>query len=213
MLGFSKGGDQQEMIDLYLRGRKRFEDIPFNSTTSSMRRDLVELLVTMGLCPPRQQPDALFRPNNPRFGFASLIRCSASMLPHGKLDYVFSGQGILEHTIRSEQSFVLECVRQHLMPLPTSVRLVVMLGSSKDYIEACRDILGGEWSEPTAKHRYVYRANEAPFVHVPHPSGQAGGFRAVFNCKRMPTSSKEDGMPDCRRQVLAAVVQTGIAAV
>jgi hypothetical protein len=38
------------MIDLHVRGRKKFEDIPFNSVKSSMRRDLVDLLITMGLC-------------------------------------------------------------------------------------------------------------------------------------------------------------------
>src|SRR5262245_45259639 len=49
VLGFSKGGDQQEMIDLYLRGQKRFEDVPFNSKKGTMRKDLAELLATLGL--------------------------------------------------------------------------------------------------------------------------------------------------------------------
>jgi hypothetical protein len=210
VLGFSKGGDQREMIDSHVRGRKKFEDIPFNSITSSMRRDLVDLLVTMGLCSPRQVPDALFLRENVRFGFASLIRCSVSMRPPGKNDYVYSGSGILERTVRSGQKFVVACVERHLLPLPSSVRLVVMLSSSEDYIDACRGLFDGEWFDPDAGHKYAYRVKGILFVHVPHPSGQAAGFRAVFNGKRGPTG-KEKGIPECRRQALAVVVAAGLS--
>ena len=118
---------------------KNSEDIPFdsvNSVKSSMRRDLVDLLVTtMGLCSTRQDPSALLLRAKGRFGFAPLIRCSVSMRPPGKTDYVYSGFGILERTVRSGQKFVVECVRRHLLPLPpsaSSVRFVVMLSSSED---------------------------------------------------------------------------------
>jgi hypothetical protein len=207
-----QGGDQKEMIDLQVRGRKKFEDIPFNSVKSSMRRDLVDLLITMGLCSPRQAPEALFLRANGRFGFASLIRCSVSMRPPGKTDYVFSGSGILERTVRSGQKFVVECVQRHLLPLPPSVRLVVMLSSSKEYIDACRDLFDGEWVDPAAEYKCAYRVKGIPFVHVPHPSGQAAGFRAVFNGKRGPTD-KEKGIPECRRQALAVVAAVGFSAI
>ena len=44
VLGFSKGPDQQEMINLYKRGRKNFEDIPFNSKSKQSRKALAEML-------------------------------------------------------------------------------------------------------------------------------------------------------------------------
>jgi hypothetical protein len=126
------------------------------------------------------------------------------MRPPGKIDYVYSGSGILERTVRSGQTFVLACVERHLLSLPSSVRLVVMLSSSEDYIDACRDLFDGEWVDPDAGHKNAYRVKGIPFVHVPHPSGQAAGFRAVFNGKRGATD-KERGIPECRRQALAVV--------
>ncbi|MCA0872756.1 hypothetical protein LCL97_18135 [Seohaeicola saemankumensis] len=203
VLGFSKGDDQQEMIDLYLNGQRRFEDVPFNSVKGTMRKDLAELLATLGLVPPGVSIDHLFENSTHGFGFASLIRCSVEMQRQGKKP-TRSGDGILSCTLTETPPFVDECIDRYVLQMPNSVRLVIMLGADIKYVEACRRKLGGCSLGQRNETPYAYTKNGRVFIHVPHPSGQAGGFRAVFNAKRSP-NKREEGMLLCRRLALAAV--------
>lgn len=192
------------MIDLHVRGVRRFEDIPFNSATSTMRWDLAELLQIMRLVATGSSIDGLFEQGSHGFGFVSLVRCSVEIALAGKPP-VSSGGGILSRTLEADLPFVGQCLDRHLVNAPASVRLVIMLGADETYVRACCRRLGGRTSMG-APHEipYAYTANGRTFVHVPHPSGQSGGFRAVFNGKRAPNNN-EAGMLVCRRQVLAAV--------
>ncbi|MGC9419817.1 MAG: hypothetical protein ACP5EN_12675 [Rhodovulum sp.] len=206
VLGFSKGGDQQRMIDLYREGRCDFDDIPFNSETGSMRRALAELLATLGLVEPGQSIDHLFRPGHHGYGFASLIRCSVEMSLGGK-PRTSSGDGILERTVTADLPFVQECAARHLEAMPASVRLVVMLGASAKYVKACREKLGGTPLDPASEVAYAYLARDRIFVHIPHPSGQSGGYRAVFNGIRSPSNDREKSMLRCRSQAIEAAAR------
>jgi hypothetical protein len=101
---------------------------------------------------------------------------------------------------------VTQCLERYLANAPPSVGLVVLLGADKKYVQACRKRLGGTPLGAEGETPYTYSAMGKSFVHVPHPSGQAGGFRAVFNGKRSPRN-KEMGMIACRKQALAAVAR------
>jgi hypothetical protein len=204
VLGFSKGGDQQEMIDLYLKGEKHYEDIPFNSTKGSMRKDLAEVLWTLKVVERDKPIDPLFENGGNGFGFASIVRCSVEMTLPGK-EPSSTGNGILSHTIKAPLSFVSRCIERHLLNAPNSVKLVILLSADKKYVRACYSRLTGKTVRKGDKIHYVYSALGKTFVHVPHPSGQAVGFRNVFNGKR-PPNKKEKGMITCREQALTAVV-------
>lgn len=205
VLGFSKGDDQQEMIDLYLKGHKRFEDVPFNSTKGTMRKDLAELLATLELVPAGEPIDGLFENSAHGFGFASLIRCSVEIQRQGKSP-TRSGDGILSSTLTEMPSFVEKCINRFVVQMPASVRLVILLGADIKYVRACQKLFEGSPLGPKDDTPYAYSVGGRFFIHVPHPSGQAGGFRAVFNGKRDP-NKREEGMLPCRRQALAAVKQ------
>lgn len=203
VLGFSKGDDQQEMIDLYLKGQRSFENIPFNSKKGTMRKDLADLLATLQLVPMGASIDHLFESGPHGFGFASLIRCSVEMQRRGKKP-TRSGDGILSRTLTEKPALVEECISRYVLQMPASVQLVILLGADIKYVEACRRVLGGSSLGPRNETPYAYAANGRVFIHIPHPSGQAGGFRAVFNGKRRP-NEREEGMLPCRRQALGAV--------
>lgn len=203
VLGFSKGDDQQNMIDLYLKGQTRFEDIPFNSAKGTMRKDLAELLATLGLVPPGEPIDRLFENAAHGFGFASLIRCSVEMQRQKKRP-TRSGDNILSRTLAEKPRFVDECVGKYVARMPDSVRLVILLAADIKYVRACRKLLEEVPLSPPDETSYSYSRGRKMFIHIPHPSGQAGGFRAVFNEKRDP-NEREKRMLLCRRQALEAV--------
>lgn len=130
VLGFSKGPEQNGLIEEYLNGtgqRVRFEDIPFNDTKKQMRPNLKKLLVELGILDKRRSIDLLFEPTETVFGFASLIRCTVTYAKPGSTVFVGSGGGITARTLELNPTFVKTCIGVHLSKMPSSVRLLIIL--------------------------------------------------------------------------------------
>lgn len=81
---------------------------------------------------------------------------------------------------------------------------VILLGADEKYVRACCRRLGGKALGPADEPPYTYAAHGRVYAHVPHPSGQAAGFRNVFNGVRPPIPA-EASILLCRRQVLSAI--------
>ena len=204
VLGFSKGHDQQEMIDLYNRGRRGFEDIPFNSTSRPTRKYLAEILLALGVIHKRQAIDDLFKAGNHGFGFASMVRCTVEVTRSG--GKAKSKPGVRSQTIKSVPPFYSDCIDRYVINAPKSVKLVILLSADKKYVDHCREQFGGVSTVDKAETTYAYIASGRTFVHVPSPSSEAAGFKNVFIGKTPPNPrGKAINMLACRDQVIPAV--------
>jgi hypothetical protein len=205
VLGFSKGPEQNRLIDRHLsspRSGVRFEDIPFNDDKRRMRSNLKKLLFAMGLLSGTASIDDLFKPTEKVFGFASLIRCSVAYAKPGSTEFVMQGSQITKNTLKYRPDFVRTCVQRHLSDLPESVKLVVVLGATMDYVVDVMEMLGGIAEFSDRDLSYAYRVGATPVIHVPHPSGGNSGSVDVFAGVRKPStkSDSEKNIPECRRQ-------------
>ncbi|WP_156414576.1 hypothetical protein [Ensifer sp. Root278] len=210
VLGFSKGPEQNGLIDDYLdSGGKavRFEDIPFNDKKKAMRPNLKKLLVELGVLEKVRNIDTVFLPTEKVFGFASLIRCTVTYANPGSDKFVGSGSSITARTIKLAPPFVKACAASHLSRLPRSVELVVMLGATADFVDEVRTMLGGDPLFDNVNRAYSYHLGGTPVVHVPHPSGGNNGAVAVFCGERGPSpdSDSEKNIPACRLQAMATM--------
>lgn len=208
VLGFSKGPEQNRLIEDYVRcdGRTvRFEDIPFNDKKKLMRPNLKKILIELGVIDKSRNTDTLFQQSEQVFGFASLVRCTVTYAKPGSDNFVGSGGGITARTLELDPAFVGRCVSKHLVRLPASVRLVVMLGATTGFVDSVRKMLRGEPLVEKRPRSYAYLYAGKPILHVPHPSGGNNGAIAVFCGERQPTSESEKNIPECKEQVAAAM--------
>lgn len=210
MLGFSKGPEQNGIIDRYLRSggsTERFEDIPFNDKKKVMRSNLKKLLVELRVLEKGRDIDALFEPTEEVFGFASLVRCTVTYSKPGSEEFVGSGGSITAKTVMLEPPFVRTCVNAHLSTVPSSVELIVLLGATTQFVDEVRSIFAGEPLLDNNERAYAYHRGDTPIVHVPHPSGGNNGAIAVFCGERGPStiSDSENNIPECRRQAIATI--------
>jgi hypothetical protein len=165
VLGFSKGPEQNKLIDRHVAGshpRISFEDIPFNDEKKVMRPNLKRLLTSIGLLDERASIDALFKPTEKRFGFASLVRCSVEYAKPNSDIFVATGSGITQATLKKRPRFVETCIKRHLTNIPESTRLIVMLGVTTSYVNDVMNILDGDPFFPEAACSYAYSAGRTP---------------------------------------------------
>jgi len=139
-----------------------------------MRSRLTELLQSIGLLSANEAVDEKMRRDEQVFGFGSLVRCSlARRNDSGRLEC--TGAVVPKAFVEEIAKVTRACAETFLMHIPSSVRLVLMLGTTDGYIENCkkliRSIHPATWKEINA---VSYRAGGAVFVHVSHPSGLNG---------------------------------------
>ena len=71
------------------------------------------------------------------------------------------------------------CAETFLTNLPTSVRLVLMLGTTDSYIDGCRNVVRSLHSAQFADINPVsYQTGDVVWIHVSHPSGLNGHHAA-----------------------------------
>ncbi|MBB4199647.1 hypothetical protein CCR94_07230 [Rhodoblastus sphagnicola] len=165
VLGFSKGFTQ---AGAYKTGK--FENVPFKG----MRPRLTEMLQALGLLQRGHAIDPTMRADEKDFAFGSLVRCSlARSNDDGRLECT----GAVMPKAFSEEiaSVTRGCAETYLTNLPSSVRLVLMLGTTDGYIKSCKKLIRSIHGSTYADINDVsYRAGGAIFVHVSHPSGLNG---------------------------------------
>jgi hypothetical protein len=131
-------------------------------------------LVTMGLLSEKASIDAL-RPTEQVFGFRFAGPLPCRIRQAHSATCVMQGSLITKNTLKRRPEFMEACIKRHLSDLPNSVKLVVVLGATTDYVADVMEIMGGvpEFSRP--KLLISYRVGATPLIHVPHPSGATVG--------------------------------------
>lgn len=166
VLGFSKGFTQ---ANAYRAGR--FEDVPFKR----MRDRLAASLRLLGLADDDIHIDRRFVPTESDYGFGSLVRCSLSRLNPANGKRECTGAVMPKAFTEEIRAVVRRCAETYLTALPPSVEIVVMLGTTSAYIQACRALIrslyGAAFSDINGA---AYRTGGVIWVHVAHPSGMNG---------------------------------------
>jgi hypothetical protein len=165
ILGFSKGFTQ---ANAFRSGR--FEDIPFKD----MRTRLTEEMRMLGVIGKSETIDQKMVATETEISFGSLVRCSLSRV--NKKGVLACTGEVMPKAFTEEISANLKtCAKAFLGDLPSSVRLVLMLGTTDSYIEGCREVVrslhGPLFSEI---NEVSYRTGDVVWVHVSHPSGLNG---------------------------------------
>ncbi|GBQ84929.1 hypothetical protein AA14337_2950 [Acetobacter malorum DSM 14337] len=171
VLGFSKGFTQ---ANAFKDGR--FEDVPFKKIRSRLEAALRRVgLVTPS--DPARTPDERFEATELDFAFGSLVRCSLSRLNGKTGRYECSGAVMTQAFREPVKSVIDTCARRYLTDLPTSVAVVVMLGTGTAYVKACKDLMRSIHPDTFQDINPVsYSAAGATWVHLTHPSGMNGTF-------------------------------------
>jgi hypothetical protein len=161
ILGFSKGFTQ---ADAFRSGR--FEDIPFKK----MRPRLTDVLRLLGVLSKTEIVDQKMVASETEIAFGSLVRCSLSRLnANGALEC--TGQVMPKAFLEEISANLKTCAQTYLRDLPSSVRLVLMLGTTDAYIKGCRNVVRSLYGPTFSDIDEVsYRTGEVVWVHASHPS-------------------------------------------
>jgi hypothetical protein len=161
ILGFSKGFTQ---ADAFRSGR--FEDVPFKK----MRPRLTEVLRLLGVLRKSEIVDQKMVASESEIGFGSLVRCSLSRL-NAKGTLECTGQVMPKAFVEDISANLKTCAQTYLGELPSSVRLVLMLGTTDAYIKGCRNVVRSLYGPTFSDIDEVsYRTGDVVWVHASHPS-------------------------------------------
>jgi hypothetical protein len=190
VLGFSKGATQ---ADIYANGA--FDDVAFGGKIT--RRNLTSILQTVGLLKPDENVDQKICSTDQEFHFGSLVRCSLSRydekesVKRGRPVYATSGS-LITKSFSEIPHIVDRCSRSFLAALPTSIKVVVMLGVTEAYVRNCRKKvrelhpIGFRDINPIA-----YEARGILWVHLTHPSKGNGTLNAWLTREVNDTSGRK----------------------
>lgn len=173
VLGFSKGKTQ---AGIYKSGL--FKDVAF----ANMRPRLTQALRAMNVLSPEESVDEKIADPNSNIGFGSLIRCSVSRkdkkatLAKGEDVYACTGS-LISKSFAEIPQVINACTNRFLNGLPTSVRVVFMLGNSDSYVSKCQSLVRKLFPASFRPvNSMAVHADGRLWVHLAHPSGLNGHF-------------------------------------
>jgi len=176
VLGFSKGQTQSGAMDkvsheeiAYKGGRKSLGKILGHVGLLQGDADILDMQVSREISNP-----------NSRFHFGSLVRCGVEQLStddNGQPVWIGSGANMLGKFMKDKfgKEVISKCSQRFLSDLPSSVKLVVMLGtgSKLSYVAECLEAYkvarGGQW---TWVNDVAYTDGKIMVVHVEHFKSQ-----------------------------------------
>lgn len=171
VLGFSKGANQNKTA-----AEGDFDKIAF----AKARHRLQEVLETLKIMPRDRSIDYLMTAKEKTFGVASLVRCSFCKMKNGSCKT--SGDVIpSSFTNKSTLKIIETCASKYLGVLPTSTRLVVLLGTSETYIKKTKGMIQRLYSDFSPVNHVSFFAGGALWVYATHPSPGNGYFKAWVN--------------------------------
>jgi hypothetical protein len=173
VLGFSKGATQAGIFDT-----GRFEDVAF----AKMRPRLTQALRIAGVLGKGETVDKKISSRNSNIAFGSLIRCSVTRYDQSaskKKGYdVFACSGALVTKSFDEIPEIIDrCSRRFLVGLPKSVKAVLFLSNTDQYVQGCQALLQKLFPADFRRiNPMAVWADGRPWVHLAHPSGTNGHF-------------------------------------
>lgn len=169
VLGFSKGANQSRAMP--------FDNVAFNNARSNLR----EILAALRIVDSDIDIDACFTAGEKKLGFASLVRCGLGKeTSPGK--YVTSGD-VVRNAVASSgpvRRFFDNCTMRFLGSIPESVRIVVLLGLDRPYVEAVYERMKELHPSIIRRSELAYSTYKTTFVHVIHPSPLATSHRQAW---------------------------------
>lgn len=162
VLGFSRGSNQTKPGIL-------FDEIAFKG----MRSQLAKILNSLSLLK-EEEVDQKISASENYFAFGSMIRCSVSQWDNKTASYSKSGGAILQKFAKGDLSrrIAENCSNQFLGKLPSSTKLVVMLGNESKYIQFCNELILKSRKESKWVNSVAYDSKGVRFVHVIHAKAQ-----------------------------------------
>lgn len=163
VLGFSKGGNQNKSILT-----RPHDDVAF----AGGRRNLAIILETLGIKDPTVPIDHFIADKDGDFAFGSFIRCSVKKYAGGK--WLMSGKDIMKSCLKDRRmgAVIDNCAATYLSNLPESVKLVIMLGNDKDYIEGCYAAIRKVRPGLNRLNAVAYGDEQVKFIHTVHFKAQ-----------------------------------------
>lgn len=167
VLGFSKGATQMAAAS-----QANFDAVAF----AGMRTRLTQVLDALGVGLQGQSIDEALTAKSKTLGAASLVRCGLSLDVGGRL--VTSGT-IMPKALSSPatRGFMATCIQRHLDPLPESVRLVVLLGTTDAYMKGVRSLFADRFPDYRTVNEVAFSAQSRLWVFAAHPSPANGEFQ------------------------------------
>lgn len=171
MLGFSKGANQNKTA-----AEGDFDKVAF----AKARHRLQEVLETLKLMPGDRNIDYLMTAKEKSFGVASLVRCSFCKMKGGTCKT--SGDVIpSSFTNKATLKIIETCSHKYLGSLPSSTKLVILLGTSETYIKKTKKLIQRLHMDFKAINHVSFVAGGALWVYATHPSPGNGYFNAWAN--------------------------------
>lgn len=166
LLGFSKGFTQ---ADAYRT--RPFDDVPFRD----MRARLTAALQAVHILEQNETVDEKMRASERRIAFGSLVRCSLSRLNDKSGRMECTGQVMPKAFSEEVAPVVRRCAETYLRGLPSRTKLVLMLGTTDEYIRCCKQLIKSLYGDQFRDVNEVgYRTDQVHWVHISHPSRSNG---------------------------------------
>lgn len=168
VVGFSKGANQTKAAET-----GDFDKVAF----AGARDRLGQVLDKLDVLPRDRGIDALFTASEPRFGFASLVRCSFCKMKGGSCKT--SGDVVpTAFTNPQTRAIIQRCASKYLGRLPAGLRLVLLLGTSESYIARTKDLFRTLYRDFRETNPVAFTAGGALWVYATHPSPGNGHFNS-----------------------------------
>lgn len=167
VLGFSKGATQ-----IAAATTRAFDEVAF----AGMRPRLQQVLTVLGLDLSGQTIDAALSADSHVLGAASLIRCGLSMERNGKLETSGTIMPKAANTPFTRQ-VMQSCIARHLDPLPDSVEVVVLLGTTDAYVKGVKALMQARFNDYHEINDVAFTAQGRRWVFAAHPSPANGEFK------------------------------------
>ena len=181
VLGFSKGAIQNK-----IRTEISFDKIAF----AGARHRLKAVLESLKIMPSDRGIDALMTKGEKIFGFTSLLRCSLFKIQDGVCKT--SGDVIPKAFVNVATMIVIRrCAKTFLTTLPERVRLVVLLGTSDNYIAKTQSLLRELNADYSAINEVAFRTGKTLWVYAAHPSPANGHFNGWISGNADDPSGKK----------------------
>jgi hypothetical protein len=168
VLGFSKGANQNKATE-----GGDFDKIAF----AKARHRLKKVLETFNVMPSNRGIDALMTAREPKFGVASLVRCSFDKMIGGTCKT--SGDLIPSaFTNTSTLPIIQRCSSTFLGKLPKGVKLVILLGTGDPYIAKTKTLFSKLYNDFSNINSVAFRAGGVLWLYAAHPSPGNGHFES-----------------------------------
>ena len=132
VLGISKGNTQTNVMNI-----SNFDEVAFKD----MMKNLTDVLQTVGVAKDVGSVKELIQADEKSFAWGSVVRCSLTGWDKKKNQFSAESGKVLPAFKDEQMSKVcFNCMDQHLLNLPSELKLIILLGNSEAYVRNHGDV-------------------------------------------------------------------------